>query len=251
MAQATFRFYADLNELLPRELYQKEFVCSVYDGTQSVKHLIEANGVPHTEVELILANGHAVDFSYLVQHGDRISVYPAFRSPAVVPPLILRPPVSKPAGFLLDNHLGKLARYLRLLGFDTLYFNNRYDDVQLAQLAHDEMRILLSRDRGLLMRSLVIYGFCLRTKDSLAQVQATINRYQLYDEISPWRRCLRCNGYLIPTAKEQILDRLEPKTRKFYDEFQVCQDCEQIYWKGSHFARLERIVAAILGTGSE
>jgi len=245
MTQAQFRFYADLNELLSQDRRQIFFSYPVYGGNQSVKHLIEANGVPHTEVALILANSHPVDFSYLVQPGDWVSVYPAFRSALIKPPLDLRPPIPKPARFLLDNHLGKLARYLRLLGFDTWYFNNCYDDAKLAQMAHEEQRILLSRDRGLLMRSQVVQGYCLRTKDSEEQVISIIHRYQLYDQIMPWLRCLRCNGRLAPIEKDQVVDRLEPKTKQHYHEFRICQECEQIYWKGSHFKRLKGIVAEI------
>lgn len=248
MNQATFRFYADLNEFLPPLRRQKSFAYPTYGETQSVKHLIEANGVPHTEVELILANSCPVDFSYMVQPGDLISVYPAFRSPVIDIPNLLRPAVPNPARFLLDNHLGKLARYLRLLGFDTWYFNDRYDDDQLAQIAHDDNRIMLSRDRGLLMRSLIVHGYCLRTKDSREQVKATLQRFQLHDQIMPWRRCLRCNGFLKPVAKEHIEDRLEPKTKQYFHEFQICADCEQIYWKGSHFKRLDKFVMEITGT---
>jgi uncharacterized protein with PIN domain len=251
MTPVIFRFYADLNKFLPQSRRQKSFAYPAYGGTQTVKHLIEASGVPHTEVELILANSNPVDFSYLVQPSDLISVYPAFRSPKIIAPIELRPPIPEPALFLLDNHLGRLARYLRLLGFDTLYFNNRYDDAQLAQMAHEEERILLSRDRGLLMRSLVVHGYCLRTTDSKEQVRATIHRYQLYEQIKPWRRCLRCNGHLLPVGKDRILDRLEPKTKQYYHEFQICRECEQIYWKGSHFGRLERFVAEITGTDTQ
>ncbi len=250
MTKAIFRFYADLNEFLPPDLRQRSYPYPVNGGAQSVKHLIEANGVPHTEVELILANSCPVDFSYLVQPGDFVSVYPAFRSPSIWPPTDLRPPIPNPARFLLDNHLGKLARYLRLLGFDTLYFNNRFDDAQLAQMAHDDKRILLSRDRGLLMRSLVIHGYCLRTKDPQEQVKATIYRFQLADQVNPWCRCLRCNGFLAPTTKKRIMGRLEPKTKRYFHEFQVCQECEQIYWKGSHFHQLEHFVNEIVSINS-
>ncbi|MDX1414315.1 MAG: Mut7-C RNAse domain-containing protein [Candidatus Promineifilaceae bacterium] len=246
MTQAVFRFYAELNELLPHALRHKAFAHPIHDSTQSVKHLVEANGVPHTEVDLILANGDPVPFSYLVQPGDRISIYPTFRKLSIQSQVKLRPAYKKPPRFLLDNHLGKLARLLRLLGIDTQYFNNRYDDAELAQMAFERQRILLSRDRGLLMRSIVVHGYCLRTTDSLQQVKATINRFNLFDQIRPWRRCLRCNGLLRPVPKSQVLDRLEPKTRIYYHEFQICEACEQIYWKGSHFNKLENFVKEIL-----
>lgn len=242
MNPANFRFYAELNDFLPPASRQKLVAVPTYDGDQSIKHLIEARGVPHTEVELILANGLPVDFSYLVQPDDLISVYPAFRTMTGALPLNLRPEIPVPARFLLDNHLGKLARYLRLLGFDTLYFNNQYDDAQLAQMAREGNRILLTRDRGLLMRSIVVHGYYLHTKDSQEQVKAILQRFQIFEQVKPWKRCLRCNGFLKTVDKDQIIDRLEPKTKKYFHEFQICADCEQVYWKGSHYHHLEKFV---------
>lgn len=244
MKLAHFRFYAELNDFVPLEKQQRTVIYP-FDGTVSVKHMIEAAGIPHTEVELILANGQSVGFDYLVQDGDRISVYPAFATIDVSPVAQLRPPLAAPHRFILDNHLGRLARYLRLLGFDALYFNDAADDPELAQIAHDEGRILLTRDRGLLKRSLVTYGYCLRTKDSKAQLTAVLHRYQLHDQINPWTRCLRCNGRLQPVAKKTILHRLEPKTKLYFNDFQICADCEQIYWRGSHFGKLEALITAV------
>ena len=247
---AYFRFYAELNDFVPPDKQQRTVVYP-FDGPVSVKHMIEATGIPHTEVELILANGESVGFDYLVQNGDRISVYPAFATINVSPAAQLRPPLTKPHRFLLDNHLGRLARYLRLLGFDALYFNDQADDAELAQIAHDEGRILLSRDRGLLKRSLVTYGYCLRTKDSREQLTAVLHRYQLHDQIKPWSRCLRCNGRLHPIAKENIIHRLEPKTKLYFHEFQICGDCQQIYWKGSHFSKLEALIKKAINDGRQ
>lgn len=240
MEQAYFRFYAGLNDFLPPEKRQVTFAYA-FKGPVSVKHLIESIGVPHTEVEIILANGQSVDFSYLVQGQDRIAVYPSFGSLDVSSLLRVRPPFPNPYRFLLDNHLGRLARYLRLLGFDALYPHGM-DDEQLAHLAHQEKRILLTRDRGLLKRSRVTYGYCLRTKNSKEQVRAVLQRFDLFDAISPWERCLRCNGRLQPIAKEAILHRLEPKTKRYFHEFNICQSCGQIYWKGSHYQRLEQFI---------
>lgn len=242
MNTAQFRFYADLNDFLTPEQRQRPFRQPVYDGTQSVKHLIESLGVPHTEVEVIVVNGRSVDFNYLVQADDQISVYPPFHTLDVSSLVLLRPSLTPPYRFLLDNHLGKLARYLRLLGLDTLYADNEADDADLARIAYEEKRILLTRDRGLLKRGNVIYGYCLRTRDSEKQLTAVLHRFQLQDEITPWTRCLRCNGLLQPAAKETILHRLEPKTKLYFNEFRMCEACGQIYWQGSHFARLERIV---------
>ena len=249
MNTAQFRFYADLNDFLPPQ--QQPFRQPVYDGRQSVKHHIESLGVPHTEVEVILANGRSTGFNYLVQADDQISVYPPFATIDMSPLVPLRPSLTPPHRFILDNHLGKLARYLRLLGLDTLYVHDAVEDAELVRIAHEERRVLLTRDRGLLKRSNVIYGYCLRTRDSTKQLTAVLHRFQLHDEITPWTRCLRCNGLLEPVGKEAILHRLEPKTKRYFNEFRICEACQQIYWKGSHYTRLQAIVTNALATESK
>lgn len=248
MDQVTFRFYAELNDFLPPEKRQVTFGHR-RNGPVSVKHLIEALGVPHTEVELILANGEAVDFAYLVQPSDRISVYPHFSNLDVSSLVQLRPPLPRPLRFLLDIHLGRLAAYLRLLGFDSAYPDDNHDDLDLAQIAHDENRILLTRDQGLLKRSLVTHGYCLRTRDPKQQLMAVLQRFSLFDQIRPWQRCLKCNGRLQPIEKSRVLHRLEPKTIKYFDEFHICESCDRIYWKGSHYERMQRLVESVLGIG--
>jgi uncharacterized protein with PIN domain len=247
MNKANFRFYGELNELLPGG-WRQVAIPFTLNGPVAVKHPIEALGVPHTEVALILANDTSVDFTYLVQPGDRIRVFPPGIIIDVNPRRPLRPPRPSPPAFLADGHLGRLATYLRLLGFDTRYHND-CDDAQLAQLAHDEGRVLLTRDRRLLMRKVVIHGCCLRSRDPQEQLAAVLQRFQLFGQLNPWQRCLRCNGRLRPVEKELILDRLEPKTKKYYSEFHMCQACHQIYWKGSHFEPLRKFVEEIRQRG--
>ena len=246
MDTALFRFYANLNYFLPAHKKQEAFAYPVYDGNQSVKHLIEAQGIPHTEVDLILVNGAAVDFDHLVKSGEQISVYPAFSSLKFEHDVKLRPPLPDPIKFLLDNHLGRLARYLRLLGFDTLYFNNQLDDEALAKLSHDTQRVLLSRDRGLLKRRQVIHGFCLQTVAPYEQLKSVVLRFQLAGKIDPWKRCLRCNGILQPVDKEAVIESLEPKTKRYFIDFQQCATCAQVYWRGSHTIHLQTFLDRFL-----
>ncbi len=243
MKTVFFHFHGYLAELLRDAGEKKPFVCS-FQEAQSVKHLIESAGIPHTEAGAILASGQPVDFNYLAQDGERIDVFPVTAVPSQLPSL--QPPPPRPIRFLLDNHLGKLARRLRLLGCDVLYPRNHLTDAALAQLAHDEQRIMLTRDRGLLMRKLIVHGRLLRSKNTEEQVRDVLQRYNLYDEISPWQRCLQCNGRLHPIPKAAVLDRLEPKTKRYYNDFQMCEDCGQIYWRGSHFAKLEEWLAQVL-----
>jgi uncharacterized protein len=245
MNSILFRFYAELNDFLPYRKRQQTYP-HPFNPPVSVKHLIEAEGVPHPEVALILVNGRSVDFSYQVQPDDRIAAYPAFTSIDVTAEVQLRPPLPQPPGFLLDNHLGRLARYLRLLGFDTLYPNDHLPDAALAQLAHERERVMLTRDRGLLMRSLISHGYCLRSLDSQQQLHEVLHRFRLHELVQPWSRCLRCNGRLQPVDKMAIIDQLEPRTKRYFDDFKRCADCQQIYWRGSHFEALAQIVEEVM-----
>lgn len=244
MLTITFRFYSSLNDFLPPAQRNAEIV-QVFPEAPSVKHPIESLGVPHTEVEAIFANGLPVDFGYRLQDGDRVEVYPhelAHGLPAYLP---LRPPLPQPVRFVADTHLGRLAAYLRLLGFDTLYRND-YDDPELAAVSAEEGRVLLTRDRGLLKHKRVVHGYCLRETYPQQQTVAVLRRYALAAAVQPWRRCIHCNGLLHAVEKEAVLERLEPKTRLYYDEFQQCAGCGQVYWQGSHFARMAGFVETVL-----
>lgn len=231
MTAAYFQFYPDLNTFLPHARRDEIFIYH-FDQGQSIKHLIEAAGIPHTEAGALEVNGLPAGFDYQVRQDDRVVVYPAGagNSPAPYPPR-----------FVLDNHLGRLAAYLRMLGFDTDYRND-FDDDTLAGIAAGEERILLTRDRRLLMRKAVRYGYCLRSLDSYQQMLEVLRRYGLAGQITPFRRCLRCNGLLQPVRKEEVFDQLEPLTRRYYDEFHRCPACGQVYWKGSHYQHMQNVI---------
>lgn len=242
--QATLRFHAELNDFIPRARRHSAIVHD-FRGRVSIKDMIESLGVPHTEVVALLVNGRSRDFSYLVSDEDQIDVYPISAAEAATPYLPLRPPIPFPPCFVLDTHLGQLASYLRMLGFDTLYRND-YDDSELAAIANAEERILLTRDRGLLKRGILVHAYYVRETDPRRQVGEIVRRYQLEPAIQPLCRCIRCNGLLHPVPKDQIAERLEPKTRKHYQEFSQCGSCGQIYWKGSHFQKIEQLVYSLL-----
>jgi uncharacterized protein len=250
MPQACFRFYAELNDFLPPARRGGTFV-HTFEESASINDRIEAQGVPHTEVDLILVNGESVDFSYLVRDGDRISVYPVFESIDITPLVRVRPHPLRETRFVLDTHLGRLAAYLRMAGFDALYRND-YRDEELARISSSEGRILLTRDRGLLKRSAVTHGCCLRATDPRRQLTEVLRRFDLFGAVAPLQRCLRCNGVLEPVRKEAILERLEPRTREYYEEFHVCPACDRIYWKGSHHERMRGFIERVLqGPGAE
>jgi uncharacterized protein with PIN domain/sulfur carrier protein ThiS len=243
MNVAHFRFYAELNDFLPPQHRQVDFA-HTFDARTSVKDMIESLGVPHTEIELILVNGTPVDFSYIVQNGDRLSVYPIFETFDATPVVHLRPEPLREPRFVLDAHLGKLAGYLRLLGFDTLYRND-YDDATLALISSSERRILLTRDRGLLKRSMVTHGYFVRQTNPQRQIAEVLHRFDLHRQITPFRRCIRCNGLLQTVSKEAIANRLPLHTLQFYQEFRVCDQCGKVYWKGSHYQHLVNFITSL------
>jgi uncharacterized protein with PIN domain len=241
---ATFRFYEELNDFLPPPRRRVRFE-HLFRGRVSIKDMIEALGVPHTEVELILVNGRSVSFRHIVRNGDDISVYPMFEAFDITPLVRLRHKPLRVTRFVLDTHLGRLARYLRTLGFDTLYRND-YDDAELARISHDQRRILLTRDRGLLKRSIVTHGCYLRATDPRRQLQEILARLDLYRAVRPFRRCVSCNGLLKAVRRREIRGKVQPKILEAFERFRMCRGCGQVYWKGSHFEKMERLVEEVL-----
>ena len=231
MSTASFLFHGRLNDFLPKNQKGGQLIVQ-FKERQSLKHLVESLGVPHPEVGRIQLNGLEEPPGRITQDGDQVEVHPIQNGCPVEP------------RFLLDCHLGRLAAHLRMLGFDSLYQND-YDDSKLAEIVDQQERILLTRDRRLLMRKVVVHGYCLRSLDSTAQLSEVIQRFDLTHRIRPFHRCLRCNALVEPVEKEVILDRLEPLTRKYFDEFHICPNCQQIYWKGSHYERMVRVIEQV------
>jgi|SRR5579871_6367481 len=206
--------------------------------------MIEGCGVPHTEVDLILVNGESVDFSHLVHDGDRISVYPMFESFDISPELRVRPEPLRDLKFVLDVHLGRLAAYLRMLGLDVVY-QNCFTDAELAHVSSSEHRILLTRDRGLLKHGAITHGYWLRETDSRKQIAEIIDRFDLARSIRPFTRCMQCNGMLEQVTRDRALDHLPPRVAELYNDFEQCTECGRVYWKGTHYARMQRWIAEL------
>ena len=244
MNTSYFRFYASLNDFLPSQWRNKTFPYC-YESHQTVKHLIESMGVPHTQVSLILINGTSVGFERRVLDASFVSVYPCFHDFDVGHISKVLPPKLNTFQFVNDGHLGKLTVYMRLLGLDVSYSNDILDD-ELVEIAVNEGRILLTRDRGLLKRKEIVYGYWIHATDPREQVREVLWRYQLKDVIKPFTRCPRCNGILVPVEKEKILHLLEPKTKKYYNEFKICKSCSRIYWRGSHHDRISQFLSDTL-----
>lgn len=229
MGRARFRFHGDLNDFLPvaRRGVWLEYA---FQDRPSLKHAIETFGVPHPEV------GQPPDLSEPLRDGQDVEVAPRrYETP--------------PDGawrFVLDCHLGRLAKYLRILGFDTLY-DARLQDAELAE-ASAAGRFLLTRDRSLLMRRQVAQGALVRADDPREQLAWLARKLGLWSAAAPLRRCLRCNALLEPVAKEAVWERIPPKTRLWCEEFVLCPGCGQLYWPGSHFERMQAWIRSVRGS---
>jgi uncharacterized protein len=236
MHKIYLRFYEELNDFLPEEKRKKRFAHQFIDRT-SVKDLIESLGVPHTEVDLILVNRKSVNFKYLINDGDDISVYPVFESFDITEVQHLRPKPLRKQKFVADVHLGSLVRYLRMMGFDVLYKNN-FDDDEIVKLSLKERRAILTKDRGILKRNEVTHGYWVRATKAETQAKEVLERFDLQKEIKEFTRCIECNQLLRPVKKELIISQLPPKVAQSRNKFMRCPSCKKIYWKGSHYQRM-------------
>jgi uncharacterized protein with PIN domain/sulfur carrier protein ThiS len=243
MHSVHIRFYEELNDLLPPELRKTRFVVSCPEP-RSVKDLIESQGVPHTEVDLVLANGESVGFDHVVRDGDDVAVYPVFESFDIRNVSRLRRSPLRRVRFIADVHLGKLVRRLRLLGFDCLY-DTSMGDPELAEISHRQNRVLLTRDKGLLMRSMVTHGIYIRSDRAQEQVRQVVDRLHLQNEIKPWSRCLTCNGLLETVERESVRDDVPEFTYRTQSEFHRCRTCGKVFWAGSHWSKLQRFIEEV------
>ena len=240
LKRAKFRFYEELNNFLPTDK-KKSLFSYDFEGNPSIKDAIEAIGAPHTEIDLILVNSKSVTFSYHLQDMDMVSVYPVFESIDISNVTHLREkPLRKPK-YILDVHLGKLAKYLRMFGFDALYENN-YNDFDIIKIAKAQKRTILTRDVSLLKNKAVTHGYWIRSQYPVEQLTETILRFDLYSNIKPFYRCIACNGIIKKTTKESVINKLQPKTKLYYDEFYQCSSCEKVYWKGPHYYRMKNFL---------
>jgi hypothetical protein len=243
MVSVTIRFYEELNAFLPAEKRKRDFKIAIPKGC-TVKAMIEDLGVPHTEIDLVLANGDSIDFAYQPTDGDRISVYPKFESWDIGSLSRVRPAPLREVRFALDVHLGRLARLLRMFGFDSLY-SNSLDDEELARLAALEKRIVLTRDRGLLKRRSVTHGYLVRSLVPHDQVGEVVRRFDLAGSLRLGSRCVECNMLLQSVSKEVVLGRLPPAVAHDYADFSICPKCNKVFWRGSHWQKITELAASL------
>ena len=238
--RAALRFYEELNDFLPPELRKRDFDIEI-DRSRSVKDAIESVGVPHPEVDLILVDGVSVDFTHLLRGGERVSVYPMFERLDITPLLRLRPRPLRDPRFVADVHLNKLARHLRMAGFDTLCEPD-WDDDRIVAESIAQRRTILTRDKRMLQRSEVERGYFVRSIYADRQLAEVLHALQLESLVQPFTRCRECNTPLVDAALEEVEARVPPRIRALYLHYRTCPGCGRVYWEGSHFARMKEIL---------
>jgi uncharacterized protein with PIN domain len=222
--KASLHFHRELNDHVSAAEIDRSFAVA-----GSLKDLIESCGVPHTEVGRVEVNEAASELAYIVRDGDEIDVHPA---------------VLRGDRFVLDVHLGKLAAYLRMLGFDAVY-RSCFSDPELVRVSVDEDRVLLTRDRGLLKHAVLTKGYWLRETDSRAQLAEIVRRFDLKPSMRPFTRCMACNGELVDIPRSEAIAEIPPRVAREFDQFRRCGRCRRVYWPGSHYRRMQERIAAL------
>jgi uncharacterized protein with PIN domain len=222
--QVSNHFHGELRDHAGGEVIRKSFFVP-----GSVKDLIESCGVPHTEVGRIERDGAAIDPADLIGDGERLDAYPA---------------PQRGDRFVLDVHLGKLAAYLRMVGFDTIY-RSCFTDPELVRVSVDDDRVLLTRDRGLLKHGVLTRGYWLRETDSRSQLAEIVRRFDLGASLRPFTRCMACNGELIDISRDEALSDVHSRVASEFDQFRRCPRCRRVYWQGSHYRRMQERIAAL------
>jgi uncharacterized protein with PIN domain/sulfur carrier protein ThiS len=234
-------FFGDLDFFLGPK-FRSETVERRLSERTSIKDVIESCGIPHPEVDAILVNGQSVGFDHTLVSDSEVEVLPVVHRDTFGAEKHLQ--LTGIVRFVADGHLGKLTRNLRLLGFDVAY-GARTGDRELLDIMARENRALLTRDRRLLMHSIVRHGYCPRSQTADEQTAEVLGRFNLLGLIAPFTRCLRCNAALQDTSKAEVIEDLEPLTKIYYDHFRRCPGCGQVYWAGSHFQKLKKRIERI------
>lgn len=241
---AEFRFYEELNDFLPASRRKTSFRWPFFN-TPAVRDVIQAIGVPHTEIDLVLVDGESVDFAHRLKGGERVAVYPVFERLDISPVIRLRPEPLRDTRFIVDAHLGKLARYLRMLGFDAAY-ERHFENDEIIERSLKEQRIILTRSPEILKHSRVTHGYWLRHEEPLEQLLEVLHELDLSRQVKPFTRCMDCNGRIAEVEKAGITGRVNPIILQRFSEFRQCRDCGKIYWQGSHHERMARMISDII-----
>jgi uncharacterized protein len=244
MPSIKVRLYAELNEHLPLHARMRPFDVAVEEDATALQ-VLEALKIPESEVDLILVNGEACNSQQVLRAGDCVSVYPLFESFDISGVTKVRPGALRQPRFVLDVHLGKLASFLRMLGFDTLYRGD-YADSELVDISLSEERTLLSRDRALIAEPRLLRAYAVREEDPRAQLVEVLRRFDLAGATHPFTRCIRCNDPLRHVERQEVAHSVPPKAAELYTEFMSCPVCSRIFWKGSHYSRMLAFITSVL-----
>lgn len=235
MITVTLRLHGDLMDLVRgggQRLASDTVIRRIPEPT-SAKDAIEALGIPHCEIGRIASGGKSLALAARIDDGADLTVFPA-------PPRTLDDP-----RFICDQHLGKLARLLRIMGFDVA-FGAGWNQPGVARRAVVGRRVLLSRGRAILMRSEISAGLLIRSDCADDQAVEVMRRFRLAGSVRLFGRCGLCNGRLAAVAKQQVAPRIPTRTARWLDEYYLCRDCDQLYWEGTHVAALRDRIAALI-----
>ncbi len=244
MIIVSIHFNRELNQFLSREKRHQIYQVISHDA-RTIKDLIEAEGIPHTEVDIIKVNGDVVDFHYQIKSGDQIEIFQLI-TPKNLDMIVRlgRPPLPH-LRFVADVNLGKLTKHLRMLGIDCS-FAPHWNDLDLAHVSVAEERILLTRDRGLLKRKIIHHGIYIHSSEPAHQIEELVKRINITEFIKPFTRCLACNGLLMAVEKKEIQSRVPDETYRHINEFYGCDQCDKIYWQGAHWQRLHEMTQTLM-----
>jgi len=241
---AEFRFYEELNDFLPEKLRKTSFQWPFFN-TPAVRDVIQAIGVPHTAIDLVLVDGESVDFARRLEGGERVAVYPVFELLDISPVIRLRPEPLRDTRFIVASHLGKLARYLRMLGFDAAH-QKSVEDAEIVERSLDEKRIILTRNPEILKQGRVTHGYWLRRREPLDQLLEVMEKLDLVRQVRPFTRCMTCNGRIEIVDKASLAGRVDAPILRRFSEFRQCRNCGKIYWRGSHYERMAQLIGDIV-----
>lgn len=238
-------FHGDTLELLRRSPDSGESLVYPLSRRASIKDIVEGLGVPHTEVGRIVCDGQERTFDIIPTGGEHFDIHPLTPNLPPTAATILRPEPLTACIFLVDINVGRLAGLLRMAGIDAEAVGPNSDNGVTRAIG--EGRILLTRNRDLLKQRRLVFGRLLRSQDPDRQLREIVTLYRLQDQLQPFSRCIACNGLLAEVEKDAIIDRLLPLTKKYFNRFKQCPDCEKIYWQGSHHEKMTDKLKAIFG----
>ncbi|MFC1744959.1 Mut7-C RNAse domain-containing protein [Candidatus Riflebacteria bacterium] len=243
---AILRFYGELNYFLPDSVWHRPFYYSFYENP-TFSDLMDSFKIPPEKIGLLLLDGEVVELSCPLKEGSRATFYPRFQNIDISEEISAsKKPVVSPR-FILPLNLGKLTKYLRMLGFDSICEPD-FIPGKVDVLAMQEGRVLLSRSKKFAARKLYAECYVVKSEQPAIQVREVVNRFNLMPLVKYFQRCLKCNSPLKVMEKSEIYSRLLPYIRKNFNLFFICPGCDRVYWMGTHYKKMKEKIETILHT---